>query len=91
MMLEALQLGAEFPALQYRAGKRDGTYVWVEIMGRALGGNLGAMLSLRETFRDASRRKTVSRKPTATCGCSPRPTASPALANRRAFDKVVDA
>ena len=55
MMLEALQLGAEFPALQYRARKRDGTYVWVEIMGRALGGNLGAMLSLR----DVSRRKSA--------------------------------
>ena len=88
MMLEALQLGAEFPALQYRARKRDGTYVWVEIMGRALGGNLGAMLSLR----DVSRRKSAEDRLeeanrnllmlASTDGLT-------GLANRRSFDKAL--
>ena len=88
MMLEALQLGAEFPALQYRARRRDGTYVWVEIMGRALGGNLGAMLSLR----DVSRRKSAEDRLeeanrnllmlASTDGLT-------GLANRRSFDKAL--
>ncbi len=88
MMLEALQLGTEFPALQYRARKRDGTYVWVEIMGRALGGNLGAMLSLR----DVSRRKSAEDRLgeanrnllmlASTDGLT-------GLANRRSFDKAL--
>ena len=88
MMLEALQLGAEFPALQYRARKRDGTYVWVEIMGRALGGNRGAMLSLR----DVSRRKSAEDRLeeanrnlqmlASTDGLT-------GLANRRSFDKAL--
>jgi diguanylate cyclase (GGDEF)-like protein/PAS domain S-box-containing protein len=86
MMLEALQLGAEAPALQYRARRRDGTYVWVEIMGRALGGNLGVMLSLR----DVSRRKSAEdhleeanrnlHMLASTDGLT-------GLANRRSFDK----
>ena len=86
LMLEALQLGAEAPALQYRASRRDGTYVWVEIVGRALGGGLGVMLSIR----DISRRKSAEDRLeeanrnlfmlASTDGLT-------GLANRRAFDK----
>ncbi len=88
MMLEALQLGAETPALQYRACRRDGSYVWVEITGRALGGGLGAMLSIR----DVSRRKSAEdqleeanrnlRMLASTDGLT-------GLANRRSFDKAL--
>ena len=88
LMLEALQLGAEAPALQYRASRRDGTYVWVEIMGRALGGGLGVMLSIR----DISRRKSAEDRLeeanrnlfmlASTDGLT-------GLANRRSFDKAL--
>jgi diguanylate cyclase (GGDEF)-like protein/PAS domain S-box-containing protein len=88
LMLEALQLGAEAPALQYRACRRDGTYVWVEIMGRALGGGLGVMLSIR----DVSRRKSAEDRLeeanrnlhmlASTDGLT-------GLANRRSFDKAL--
>jgi diguanylate cyclase (GGDEF)-like protein/PAS domain S-box-containing protein len=55
MTLETLQGGGESPALQYRARRKDGTYVWVEVTGRALGANLGVMVSIR----DISRRKSA--------------------------------
>ena len=87
MMLEALQLGCEAPALQYRA-RRDGTYVWVEITGRGLGGGLGVMLSIR----DISRRKSAEDRLeeanrnllmlASTDGLT-------GLANRRSFDKTL--
>ncbi len=88
MMLEALQLGAEATALQYRARRKDGTYVWVEIMGRALGGDLGVMLSLR----DISRRKTAedrleeANRNLLTLASTDGLTG---LANRRSFDKAL--
>jgi diguanylate cyclase (GGDEF)-like protein/PAS domain S-box-containing protein len=88
MMLEALQLGAEASALQYRARRKDGTYVWVEVTGRALGGDLGVMVSLR----DISRRKTAEDRLeeanrnlhmlASTDGLT-------GLANRRSFDKAL--
>ena len=88
MMLEALQLGCEAPALQYRVCRRDGTYVWVEIMGRGLGGGLGVMLSIR----DVSRRKSAEDRLeeanrnllmlASTDGLT-------GLANRRSFDKAL--
>ncbi len=90
MMLEALQLGCEAPALQYRVCRRDGTYVWVEIMGRGLGGGLGVMLSIR----DVSRRKSAEDRLeeanrnllmlASTDGLT-------GLANRRSFDKALNA
>ena len=88
MMLEALQLGSAFPALQYRVRRRDGTYLWVEVTGRALGDNRGVMLSLR----DVSRRKSAEDRLeeanrnllmlASTDGLT-------GLANRRSFDKAL--
>ena len=88
MMLETLQLGAESPALQYRARRKDGTYVWVEITGRALGGGLGVMLSIRDISRRKSAEDSLEeanrdlRMLASTDGLT-------GLANRRSFDKVL--
>ena len=88
IMLETLQLGGEVPALQYRVRRKDGAYVWVEITGRALGGDLGVMLSMR----DISRRKSAEDRLeeanrnllmlASTDGLT-------GLANRRSFDKAL--
>ncbi|MEO8419848.1 MAG: diguanylate cyclase [Hyphomicrobium sp.] len=88
IMLETLQLGDEVPALQYRVRRKDGAYVWVEITGRALGGDLGVMLSMR----DISRRKSAEDRLeeanrnllmlASTDGLT-------GLANRRSFDKAL--
>jgi diguanylate cyclase (GGDEF)-like protein/PAS domain S-box-containing protein len=54
-MLQLLQDGQSAPAVQYRARRRDGAYMWVETFGRALGPGKGAMLSVR----DVSARKSM--------------------------------
>ena len=87
-MLETLQVGAESPALQYRARRKDGTYVWVELTGRALGENLGLMLSLRDSTRRKSAEDRLEeanrnlRMLASTDGLT-------GLANRRSFDKAL--
>jgi diguanylate cyclase (GGDEF)-like protein/PAS domain S-box-containing protein len=47
-MLQLLQNGQSAPAVQYRARRRDGAYMWVETTGRPLGPGKGAMLSVRD-------------------------------------------
>jgi diguanylate cyclase (GGDEF)-like protein/PAS domain S-box-containing protein len=54
-MLQLLQEGQPAPAVQYRARRPDGSYMWVETFGRPLGVGKGAMLSVR----DVSVRKSV--------------------------------
>ncbi|MDP1909871.1 MAG: diguanylate cyclase, partial [Hyphomicrobium sp.] len=87
-MLDALQAGAESPALQYRAQRKDGTYVWVEVTGRSLGGDLGVMLSLRDVSRRKSAEDLLEEANrnlfmlASTDGLT-------GLANRRSFDKAL--
>ena len=50
-MIDALQKGQSPPAVQYRARRGDGTYVWVETQGRYLGEKEGAVLAVRDITR----------------------------------------
>jgi diguanylate cyclase (GGDEF)-like protein/PAS domain S-box-containing protein len=50
-MIDALRKGESPPAVQYRARRGDGTYLWVETQGRYLGETEGAVLAVRDITR----------------------------------------
>jgi diguanylate cyclase (GGDEF)-like protein/PAS domain S-box-containing protein len=86
-MLAEFQNGSPAAALQYRARRADGSYVWVEASGRPLGPGQGVVLAIRDVSRrklaedqlaSANRRLEILAAQDGLTG----------LANRRAFDET---
>ncbi|MBC8130817.1 MAG: PAS domain-containing protein [Rhizobiaceae bacterium] len=89
VMLTELRAGRSSDAVQYRARRKSGAYLWIEASGRPLGPDKGYILGLR----DVDRRKQVEdelEKAVLRLNALANSDGLTGLANRRRFDETLE-